>query len=154
VGRRHLIRLAAALAVAFAAAASAGAADGWRVVADGPGGGGAAPPVAFVATARPATSRFAARLPEQARAAVSAADFSQDALVAIFGEFGCRDSQIVVSSLAQHGGVLAVTLAQKLPAAGRMTCMAIFPTYRLLLVPKTQLQRPFPTRATVTLARA
>jgi hypothetical protein len=75
-------------------------------------------------------------------------------VVAVFGPFGCKDGRIDVVSLTQRGSTLAVGLRERAPAPGTMECMAIFETFRLLTVPKAALHKPYPTHATVTLARA
>jgi hypothetical protein len=75
-------------------------------------------------------------------------------VVAVFGPFGCRDGRIDVGSLTQRGSTLTVRLRERSPDPGTMECMAIFETFRLLTVPKAALHTPYPTRATVTLARA
>jgi hypothetical protein len=85
---------------------------------------------------------------------VRSLDFSRYAVVAIFGEFGCRDHRIAVRTIVQRGTTLAVTLSQRPLAPGTVECMAIFPTYRVLSVEKAALRRPFPTHATVSLAPA
>jgi hypothetical protein len=156
VGRRHLIRIAVAAAISLVAAAPAGAAIHWRPLADGSAVGGPAAPatVAYLALDRAGTAQFSRRLPASARTKIGQVQFGRDALVAIFGEFGCRDHSVTVSSLDQAGTKLAVRLREEPPAPGTVACMAIFPTYRLLLVAKSQLQIPFPTYAGVTLARA
>ena len=145
-----------AAAISLAAAAPAGASIHWRRLADGSAAGGPAAPatVAYVALDRAGTAQFSRRLPVSARTKIGQVRFGRDALVAIFGEFGCRDHSVTVSSLDQAGTKLAVSLREEPPAPGTVECMAIFPTYRLLLVAKSQLQIPFPTHAGVTLARA
>jgi hypothetical protein len=97
---------------------------------------------------------FAARTGRRGAAALRDVDFSRDAVVAVLGPFGCKDGRIDVGSLTQRGNALAVSLRERAPAPGTMECMAIFETFRLLTVPKAALHRPYPTRATVTLARA
>jgi hypothetical protein len=155
VGRRHLIRIATAVAIALTLAAPAGAAVRWRLLADGPSAGSpSSSTVAVVALNRAATAKFSGRLTDAARAKLGKVQFSSDAVVAIFGEFGCRDPSIVVSSIEQHGSTLALNLIERPPAPGTMQCMAIYETYRVLLVAKSQLHLPYPTRAAVTLARA
>lgn len=155
MGRRHLIRLATIVALLIAPAAPAGAALHWRLLADGPAPGSpVSATTAYIALSRAATAPFSPRLPGTAAAKLARIDFSRDALVAIFGEFGCRDASIAVSSIEQHGTRIAIKLLEQPPKPGTMQCMAIYETYRLLLVSKSLLQRPFPTRADVTLARA
>jgi hypothetical protein len=155
MGRRHLIRFAVAVAAALVLCASAGAAVQWRLLADGPSAGGVATTKAFVAlTLSSAGTQFGESLTRGAMRKLATVDFSRDAVVAVFGEFGCRDSLIDVSTLAQHGKTLSVSLVQRAPKPGTAQCMAIFATYRFLVVPKASLARPWPTRATVSLARA
>ena len=160
MGRRNLIAVAVAAAVSAATVAvpagSAGAAGlHWQLLADGPSAGPSLPStIGYVALDRAAGRRFTARLPAAATARLARVDFSTRALVAIFGEFGCRDRSIVVSSIVQRGTKLAVKLVEEPPKAGQIQCLAIFATYRLLLIRKAQLKSPLPTRAEVTLARA
>ena len=111
--------------------------------------------VGYVAVSRAAAMKqFSDRLTDRARSSLARVDFSRDALVAIFGEFGCRDPQIVVSSIEQQGARLTVKLVERPLKPGTMACMAIYQTYRFLLVSRAALSKPYPTRATVTLARA
>jgi len=155
VGRGDLIRFAAATAAALTLCASAGAAVPWRLLADGPSGGGAASTRAYVAlTHSSAISQLSGELNNAATARLASVDFSRDVVVMVLGEFGCRDALIDVASIAQHGRTLAVSLVQRPPKPGTAQCMAIFETYRLLVVPKSSLARPYPTHATVSLARA
>jgi hypothetical protein len=157
VGRRHLIRSAAiAAALSVTIAAPAGAAIRWKTVSDGFASG---PPltsatgyVAFGKTA--ASSRFAERLTPAAKARLGTIDFSKNTLVAIFGEFGCEDPLIAVTSVVQHGKTLAVGLVHERPSSSLVECMAIYATYRFLTVPLTALAKPYPTHVTVTVAPA
>ena len=137
-------------------AAPAGAAIHWRLLADGLSSGNASSAtLGYIAVSRAsATKQFSGRLTASARSSLARVDFSRDALVAIFGEFGCRDPQIVVSSIVQQGARLTVKLVEQPLEQGTVACMAIFPTYRFLLVAKMELRKPYPTGATVTLARA
>jgi hypothetical protein len=154
VGRRNLTRVASLLALALLipACASAGTTIRWRLLADGPAAGSSAPSThAYAALTRAATAQFSARLTAASSAKLAQANFARDAVVAIFAEFGCRDSSIFVSSLEQRGTTLAVKLVERRPA-GTMQCMALYQTYRFLLVSKSLLKRPYPTRASVTLA--
>jgi len=155
VGRGNLSRFAAIAALSLFLAAPAGAAIRWRVLADGASPGGpSTSTIGYVALTRSAASAFAERLPSRGRASLAGVDFSRDAVVAIFAAFGCRDSLIKVASVEQQGRTLDVGLVEHQPSPGTATCMAIFPTYRVLAVPKSALQRPYPTRTAVTLARA
>jgi hypothetical protein len=141
-------------AIALVFATPAGARVTWRVLADGPSTGTApSTPTGYVALDRAATGNFSARL-GGGSAKISHVDYSKNALVAIFGEFGCEDPLIEVTSLAQRGSSLSVKLVQKEPPAGTAQCLALFGTYRVLAVPKASLRKPYPTRAVVTVARS
>jgi hypothetical protein len=126
----------------------------WRLVAHGNAGGVADPLVGYVALDRPSAAAFAARTGTSGLQAVRRVDFGRDALVAVFGPFGCKDARVEVDSVAQRGASLAVRLRERRPAPDTVECMGIFETFRLLTVPKAALEKPYPTRATVTLARA
>ena len=156
MGRRHLAAFLASAAAWLVLVAPAGAGIGWRVVADGQAAGApASTPKAYLAADRPAaTAQFSSRLTDAARAKLARFDFSHDALLAIFGEFGCSDHRIAVSSIGQSGAALEVKLVERPPAPGTVECMAIYQTYRFLAVAKASLGRPFPTSAKVSLARA
>jgi hypothetical protein len=121
----------------------------WREFGRGePIGPALSVPVTFVALDRASTRRFAYRLPAKGKRALAGLDFSRDAAVAIFAQFGCKDGRVAVTSMKQRaGGMLVVSLAETPLAPGTMECQAIYPTYRLLAVPKASLSRPYPTRS-------
>jgi hypothetical protein len=151
VGRRHLI-LATVLAAAAVLTATASAAPAagvrWRELNRGTAVGPAlSVPVAFVALDRASAKRVAYRLPAAGKAAVTRVDFARNAVVAIFSEFGCKDGRVAVNSMTQRSGTLAVSLVERPLAPGTMECQALYPTYRLLAVPKSSLARPYPTRS-------
>jgi hypothetical protein len=154
VGRGHLARLAAAgAALALVAPASAGLQ--WRLFAHGIGSGHGQPtPTAYLALDLAHTTGFAQLLPTAGRSALARTDFTKDAVVAVFGEWGCTDHRIVVRSVNRRARTIVVSLVSRPPAPGTAECLAIYPTYRLLAIAKAQLVRPFPRRAEVTLARA
>jgi hypothetical protein len=153
VGRRHLSR-GAALGAALALAAPASAGIHWSELVRGSANGVQSTPVAFVAVDRASAARFTARLPAAGSAALGRVDFARSAVVAVFGEFGCEDHRVAVTSIVQHGSRLVVSMVLRPLALGTMECMALFETYRLLAVPKTALGRPYPTSAEAVLARA
>jgi len=125
------------------------------VLADGAAPGAASSFItAYVAFDRAATKRFTPKLPRAAAGIVRAVDYSRSGVVAIFGQFGCQDHRVVVASVVQRGLTLAVKLVERPPAPGTAECMAIFPTYRVLALPRSGLSRPYPTQATVALARS
>jgi hypothetical protein len=135
-------------------AAPASASIRWQLVARGTAGGLADRPEGYVALDRPSAAAFAARTGKTGAAAIRRVDFTRDAVVAVFGPFGCQDGRVDVASLAQRGTTLVVKLLERSLAPGTAECMAIFETFRLLAVPKATLHKPYPAQAAVTLARA
>jgi hypothetical protein len=136
-----------AFAVAAALAAPAAAGVRWRELDRGTAVG--APPAtlqAVVALDRAATKRFASRLPAAGRTALARLDFGRNAAIAVFGEFGCKDYRVAVTSVARRRSTLVVSLVERPPDPDTMECQAIYPTYRLLAVPKSALAKPHPTR--------
>jgi hypothetical protein len=154
VGRRHLSRIAAVAAlVALVMSAPAAASSKWRVAARGDAhelGSQAG----YVALDRAHAKLFTPWLDARGVSALAKVDFSRQAAVAVFGPYGCADDRVDVASVAQHDSVLAVRLVEHSLPPGTVQCFAIFETYRLLTVDKSALVKPYPTRATVTLARA
>jgi hypothetical protein len=134
---------------ALAAAKARPGAVRWRELNRGEAVGPAlSVPVSFVALDRSATKRFAYRLPPTGKRALAALDFSRNAALAIFSQFGCMDARVAVTSMAQRaGGMLLVSLAERPLAPGTMECQALYPVYRLLVVPKASLSRPYPVRS-------
>jgi hypothetical protein len=105
---------------------------------------------AAVVVATPARSRAVAkRLPAGGRASLARVDLARSVVVAIFGNFGCSDRRVAVRSIAPRAGVLHVVLVTRPLRPDEMECQAIFGTYRLLAVPRTQLGTPPPARAVV-----
>jgi hypothetical protein len=156
MGRRHLILLvAAASAAALAVAAPAGAVVRWSEL-----GRGRAEltqlvsPVTLVATDRDSALRFTSGLPQNGIDALLGVDYGRNLVVAVFGPFGCRDRRILVKSIVRKGVRLDVTLRTRPLAAGTKECRARYPTYRLLVLPKVQFDRPYPNRAETKVARA
>jgi hypothetical protein len=73
-------------------------------------------------------------------------------VVAVFGEWGCQDGRISVSSVVRRGAAVVVTLVRKPLTPGTVECQALYPTFRLLAITKAGLGRPLPTRAQAQLA--
>jgi len=159
MGRRNLSRalaLAAATLLLLSSGATAATTLPWRLIASG---GAAGAPItgtqARLALSRAATASFADSLTPAAKAKLAAVDFSRSAVVAVFGEFGCRDSRVSVNRVDRTGSTIGVHLVERPLAPGTVECMAIFETFRLLALPRSSLGKPAPTRASVTLlARA
>ena len=154
MGRRHLSRAAAAALALLTFVAPASASLSWQVVARGNAAGLADGVQGYVALDRSSATLFAVRTGKTGAAAIRRVDFTRNAVVAVFGPFGCKDGRIGVTSLAQRDGTLAVSLRERSPAPGTVECMAIFETFRVLTVPKAGLHKPYPKHARVTLARA
>ena len=153
MGRRHLILLVA-VALGGSLAVSASAAISWGELSRGTASGGAPKsPLGYLAYARADGGRFESRIPA-ARGRIVDVDFKHKAVLAIVGGFGCADSRIAVRSIVQHGSTLAVKLAKFPPTKGQVECSAVFPTFRLLTIGKTELKRPLPTRVSVSVAPA
>jgi hypothetical protein len=140
--------------LAAAAPAAAARAVTWQVVAHGAAtSGGASKPSAVVAATRAAAQTIAARVPASARKKAFGVDYRRYVLVGVFGPFGCKDGRVHVERIAQNGRALVVHLATSPPAPGTVECQAIFPTFRLLVVPRSGLTRT-PDRASVSVAPA
>jgi hypothetical protein len=155
VGRRHLISfVAVAAALALAATATATGAIYWHTVGDGTATGPTLTAAkGYIATSRSsAVAQFGSRLTAAARAKLGKVDFTNEVLVAVFGEYGCNDKNVVTTALVQHGKTLTVDLVPQPPAPGTVTCQALFPTYRFVAVPRSNLESPLPTRVVVLFA--
>ncbi len=139
---------------ALVVGSTAAAALSWRTVSDGPAAGPTvSAAVGYVAASRSAAlGAFGSRLPAAARAKLAKVDFARNLLVAVFGEYGCNDANVVTAAVTRHGATLTVRLVPRPPAAGTVTCQALFPTYRFLAVPRSALVAPLPTRAVVDFA--
>jgi len=156
VGRRHLSRLALGTALSLAAVTPVAAATiiTWRVIAQGVATSPAsANPYAIVATSSAAARSIVVRVPPSARAKALAVDYRSSVVVGVFGPFGCRDHRVHVSRIDERSHTLRVHLTMTPLPPGTMECQAIFPTYRLLVVPRSALSR-VPTRASVSLVAA
>jgi hypothetical protein len=152
VERGHLILVTLAAAAVLAAAGQASTAISWQTLADGPSAGTpSTAPSGFIALGRAAAGAFSARVGTGA-AKLARVDWKKRAVVAVFGEFGCQDPQIAVTSIVQRGTQLHVALRRTPLPPGTVQCMAIFGTYRLLSVRKASLRAPYPTRVEVSLA--
>jgi hypothetical protein len=167
VGRGHLIRLAALAAAATAAVAlSAAAADArpapagaaairWTELARGPADlTQLISPVALVAYSRDSAIAFSSGLPQKGVDQLLGVNYGKNLVVGLFGPFGCRDQRVVVKSIVRKGSQLLLTLVTKPAAAGATRCRDKSPTYRLLVLPKNQFHRPYPTHADTRVAGA
>jgi hypothetical protein len=133
-------------------AAPAGAAGTWRQIADGPTTGAPATrTVAYVALSRGDTAAFAGRLGSGA-AKLAHVNWASTAVVAVLSDWGCSDGLMRIGNVAQKGAALQVLVVHGKPPAGTATCQALFGIYRLFTLPKSELSKPYPTRAVVDIA--
>ena len=97
---------------------TAAAALSWRTVGDGPAAGPTvSTAVGYVATSRSAAlAAFGSLLIARARSRLAQVNFSDDVLVAVFGEYGCNDANVITTAVTRHGATLNVKLVPKPPA--------------------------------------
>jgi hypothetical protein len=146
--------LLAALGAAVVLAAPAAAGITWSELSRGTASGGSlSAPIGLVAYARSATKPMDARIPT-AKGVLFDVDYRHNAVVGVIGEFGCQDPRITVRSVSQSGPALLVSLVKWPLAAGKAECQALFPIFRLLLIAKAKLKRPYPSHVEVRLAPA
>ena len=159
MGRRHLIRLAGgyalvlALAVAVPAAAATHALT-WTLLASGQATTGSTQLEGVLAGSRTAAHRIVVRVPPAAGRTVLKLDYDRRVALAVFGDWGCRAKRVRISSIDRTGATLAVRLTLQPLPPGVMECQALYPTFLLASLSRTELGRPLPTRIVVTFARA
>ncbi len=155
MGRGHLSLLAAVfLVLAGAASVAAAGTIPWRVAARGTATGvSPRAPLAILATSRVAARRIAADVPADAARVALGVDYRTSLLLGVFGPFGCKDGRVRVTGVVERGRTLVVHLLVRPLPPGAAECLAIFPTFRLLVVPRSAPAR-LPTTAAVTVAGA
>jgi hypothetical protein len=144
------------LLLAFAVTASAVAANAisWKVIARGAAvGASVRTPSALAATSRLGAQRIVEHVPPAARSAALALNYRTTVLVGVFGAFGCSDGRVRVARIDERRRVLTIHLVVKRLPPGMAECLALYPTYRLLALPRQGLPA-VPTAAKVTVARA
>ena len=153
MGRRD-VALLAALAGALALSAPAAAALTWREISHGSSNGvQLVSPVALVVNDRDRAKAYSVELPPNANNAIARVELQKNIVVLVLAGFGCRQHRFTVSSIAQNGTRLFVVVATQ-PAPAGTDCMLVGPTYRVLVLPKSELARPYPTRADTSVASA
>jgi hypothetical protein len=70
----------------------------------------------------------------------------------LFGQFGCRDPRVRIARIERAGSLLRVRLVMRPLAAGKVECLAIFPTFRLIALNRSDLGSGVPTRVVVSVA--
>jgi hypothetical protein len=140
--------------LAAAASASAATTISFRLAAHGIATG-ARPRMstAVLATSPKSARPIVVDVPAAAARVARNLNYRKSVLVGVFGSFGCTDARVHVSRIVEQGRTLIVRLVVKPIAPGTAECMAIYTTYRLLVVPRSALKQ-VPTAAKVTVARA
>ena len=148
MGRRHLSLGIAAAGGAFVLAAPTLAAVGWRrLAADPPTDAKIKTLTAYVAGDPQSARPFSSELTYGDPAKLARVDFRANLVVAIFDAPTCRPHLPAVSSLVQRGQMLIVRLVGPAPEASG--CHPRWPGgYELIIVPRSGLRKPYPTRAT------
>ena len=145
------------LTLVLAAAASAAAARvvTWQLLARGVAtkNDGAAT-IGILAPSKAAAHRLVLRVPVQAAQTVLRLDYGRRVALGIFGQFGCRDGRLRIAGVERTGTLLRVRLALRPLTAGTVECLAIYPTFRLVAIQRSDLGPGLPTRVAVSLAPA
>jgi len=111
-------------------------------------------PIGILAPSKTAAHRLVLRVPHQAAQTVLRLDYRRRVALGIFGPFGCRDGRVRIVRIEQIARLLRVRLAMQPLAAGKVECMAIYPTFRLVALVRSDLGPRLPTRVAVTVAGA
>jgi hypothetical protein len=146
-----------AIALALAAAASAAAARvvPWQLLARGVAtkDDGAAP-LGILASSKPAAQRLVLRVPSQVGQTILRLDYRRRVALGVFGQFGCRDGRVRIARIERAASLLRVRLVMQPLASGKAECLAIYPTFRLVALDRSDLGAGLPTRVVVTVAGA
>jgi hypothetical protein len=147
--------LAIALVLAAAASAAATRVVTWHLLARGVAtkNDGAAT-IGILTPSKAAAQRLVLRVPPHAAQTVLRLDYGRKVALGIFGQFGCRDARVRITGIEQTARLLRVRLALRPLVAGTVECLAIYPTFRLVEIARSELGPRLPTRVAVSLARA
>jgi hypothetical protein len=141
----------------LAAAASAAAARvvAWQPLARGvaTAGDGAAP-IGILAASKAAAHQLVVRVPPEAGQKVLRLDYRRRVALGVFGPFGCRDGRVRIARIERTGTQLHVRLIMQPLGVGKVECLAIYPTFRLVTLRRADLGGQLPARTTVSLAGA
>jgi hypothetical protein len=153
MGRRN-VALLASLAAGLALSAPAAAALKWREISHGDGTAvQLISPVALLVNNRDNAREYSVELPPNANNAINYVALKKNIVVMVLAGFGCKQHLFTVTSIKQHGTKLLLTLAtQRMPAG--TDCTLLGPTYRVLVLPRSELARPYPTSADANVAAA
>jgi hypothetical protein len=142
-----------ALVLAVAASAAATRVVTWHLLARGLASkSDGETPIGILAPSRNAAQRLVLRVPPQAADTVLRLDYRRRAALGIFGPFGCRDGRVRIIRIEQIAALLRVRLAMQPLGAGKVECLAIYPTFRLVALDRGDLGPRLPTRVAVTVA--
>jgi hypothetical protein len=144
-----------AITLVLAAAASAAAARvvPWQLLARGVASkdDGAAP-LGILASSKLAAHRIVLRVPRQEGQTVLRLDYRRRVALGVFGQFGCRDPRVRIARIERAGSLLRVRLVMQPLASGKVECLAIYPTFRLVALDRSDLGSGVPTRVVVSVA--
>ena len=154
MGRRHLILFAWVAAALAVAAPGSAAGVRWTELQRGDAElTQLISPVVLVATTRDTAIPFTSGLPQKGIDALLGVDYGKNLVVGLFGPFSCIDNRLVVKSIALQSRQFMVTLVKKPAPAGAKKCRDSRPTYRLLVLPKSQFKAPYPRTGDAKFAR-
>jgi hypothetical protein len=145
--------LALALAAAVPAAAAAHAV-GWKIVANGQAPSGGSELQGILSGSPTTAHRLAARLPSAEARTVLRFDYGRNVALGIFGDWGCRAKRVRIASIDRTDETLSVRLRLDPLPPGVMECEALYPTFLLASLDRTELGAPLPSHVLVSIARA
>jgi hypothetical protein len=147
--------LAIALVLAAAASAAATRVVTWHLLARGVAtkNDGAAT-IGILAPSKADAQRLVLRVPAQDAQTVLRLNYRRQVALGIFGQFGCRDHRVRIAGIEQTATLLRVRLQLRPLTAGTVECLAIYPTFRLVEIARSDLGPRVPTHVVVSLAGA
>jgi hypothetical protein len=141
--------------LAAAASAAATRVATWHLLARGVATkNDGATTIGILAPSKVAAHRLVVRVPPQAAQTVLRLDYGRKVALGIFGQFGCRDHRVRIAGIERTAMLLRVRLELRPLAPGTVECLAIYPTFRLVEIARSDLGQGLPTRVAVSLARA
>ncbi|HEV7640831.1 MAG TPA: hypothetical protein VGO39_08200 [Gaiellaceae bacterium] len=143
------------LVLAAAASAAATRVVPWEMRARGVAtkDDGAAP-LGILASSKLAAKRLVRRMPRRDGRMVLALDYRRLVALGVFGRFGCRDARVRIARIERAASLLRVRLVMEPLASGKVECLAIYPTFRLVAIDRSDLGPGLPTHVVVRVAGA
>jgi hypothetical protein len=143
------------LVLAAAAPAAASRVVAWQPLAHGHATrDDGATPIAILAPSRTAAHGLVVRVPPDAARSVLRLDYKRRVALGVFGPFGCRDGRVRIVRIERAATLLRVRLTLAPLGAGKVECQAIYPTFRLVAIDRSDLGAGLPTRVAVSVAGA